>query len=374
MEPVGPANVRFLKDAEALEVEGHGRIEYHGYDELLAPLATLAPASLASLRRAAKGLATRYEDDDGSETWSVGIDISEVAPEDLDGEYSLRSATELFVAEEGVWVIVREVPCAGMTEDTLDSTLRPYLERERCCDVDIELGGADPNNFVTVSFRPPYRGRTAGDSYRIGAGVERLIDALAGEGLDSVLVLRDLLAAGQADLLIGQAESGRLEVKRQPHDLDTLAGKIELAQDVARFANAEDGGILILGVRTRRDGDQEFLAAVRPFARTRSEPNRVRRILDDRVFPPIDALEVEFVEVADGLGYLYILVPGQSEDLKPFLVHGAVVAGRAEGAFISIVRRRGDQSIPISGPAIHAWLSAGRALLKEGRLPEERST
>jgi hypothetical protein len=63
---------------------------------------------------------------------------------------------------------------------------------------------------------------------------------------------------------------------------------------------------------------------------------------------------------------ILVLVPPQPEELKPFLVTGAIVGDRVEGAFISIVRRRGEHSIPISAPAIHASLAAGRALLRFG--------
>jgi hypothetical protein len=64
-------------------------------------------------------------------------------------------------------------------------------------------------------------------------------------------------------------------------------------------------------------------------------------------------------------------VPPQPEELKPFLVHGAILEGKVEGAFVSIVRRRGEHSVPITAPAIHAMLSAGRALLRRGQLPED---
>ncbi|MBF6336831.1 hypothetical protein IU450_13140 [Nocardia abscessus] len=58
----------------------------------------------------------------------------------------------------------------------------------------------------------------------------------------------------------------------------------------------------------------------------------------------------------------------QDEELKPFLVHGAIVGGRVEGAYISIVRRSGEDSIPISAQQIHSTLAAGRALLRRGQL------
>jgi hypothetical protein len=37
-----------------------------------------------------------------------------------------------------------------------------------------------------------------------------------------------------------------------------------------------------------------------------------------------------------------------------------------EGSFITIVRTRGDQSIAVRAEEIHAWLSAGRSLLRGG--------
>lgn len=66
---------------------------------------------------------------------------------------------------------------------------------------------------------------------------------------------------------------------------------------------------------------------------------------------------------------LVVHIPPQPEKLKPFLVHGAIVGGKVEGAFISIVRRRDEHSVPITAPAIHAMLAAGRALLRRGELP-----
>ena len=64
-------------------------------------------------------------------------------------------------------------------------------------------------------------------------------------------------------------------------------------------------------------------------------------------------------------GKLLVGAAAQPEELKPFLVHGAVTAeGETEGSFISIVQRRGEGSVPITAPMIHATLAAGRALLR----------
>lgn len=59
------------------------------------------------------------------------------------------------------------------------------------------------------------------------------------------------------------------------------------------------------------------------------------------------------------------------EELKPFLVHGAIVNGEAQGAYISIVRRSGEDSIPITAQQIHSAPAAERALLRRGQLRYE---
>jgi hypothetical protein len=77
---------------------------------------------------------------------------------------------------------------------------------------------------------------------------------------------------------------------------------------------------------------------------------------------------VSQVKAQDGVIFV-VHVPPQPEEHKPFLVQGAIVNGKVEGAFISILRRRGEESIPITAASIHATLSAGRALLRRGQLP-----
>jgi hypothetical protein len=63
--------------------------------------------------------------------------------------------------------------------------------------------------------------------------------------------------------------------------------------------------------------------------------------------PEIDAIDAP----GDGIVIL-IEVPPKPEEVKPFLVHEAIVGHRLEGAFISIVRRRGEASIPITAPML----------------------
>lgn len=172
-----------------------------------------------------------------------------------------------------------------------------------------------------------------------------------------------LLRGGHAAALFGQPEGPWLDVKREHYDLSIATGKIKLAQAVARFANGEYGGIVVVGMDTKRVHGGEEIRALRPVKHDPGIVRRYQHALENHLYPPPDLLDVELVAVPGG-AVVIVHIPPQPEEHKPFLVHGAIVDGRVEGAFISIVRRRGQDSIPTTAAAIHTTLAAGRALLR----------
>lgn len=178
----------------------------------------------------------------------------------------------------------------------------------------------------------------------------------------------DLIIGGRADLLIGLPEGSWLEVKSHHYDLGTARGKISLAESVSRFANAEGGGIVVVGMDTKRVPGGELIKSIRPVAIDSATSRRYRQTIENRIFPFPTALKVQTVETSAEYGLVVISIPPQEEELKPFLVHGAIVDGRVEGSYISVVRRSGEDSIPITAQQIHSTLAAGRALLRRGQL------
>ncbi|MEV0537093.1 ATP-binding protein, partial [Kitasatospora sp. NPDC050463] len=180
----------------------------------------------------------------------------------------------------------------------------------------------------------------------------------------------DLLRSGNAQVLIGQEEGPWLDVKADHYNLQSQHGKISIAQAVSRFANAEHGGIVVVGMRGKKVPGGEVISGICPVPVDGRTLRQYQDAIEKQLYPPPDLLDIEVVP-ADGGSLVILHIPPQPEELKPFLVHGAVVDGRVEGAFISIVRRRGESSIPITAPAIHATLAAGRALLRRGELPKE---
>lgn len=222
----------------------------------------------------------------------------------------------------------------------------------------------------TLRVAPRRRARMLDGLFTLGADLISLLEASTDGSLARTTAL-DLLRGGHAEVLIGQPESDWLEVKVDHYDLSARTGKIKLALAVSRFANAEAGGLVVVGMATKNLPGGEVVRAVRPLPDDPGMQRRYRSALSQHLYPPPDGLEIEPVPVAGRDGMLMVInVPPQPEELKPFLVHGAIVDGAVEGAFISIVRRRGDASIPTTAPALHSTIAAGRALLRRGHLPD----
>jgi hypothetical protein len=355
------AQVRPVRDQEGFEVLGHGRFGYDGAAELGGPIATLGPASVASLRRAVWSATTRMWGEDHD---PVGIWVTDTPPEDFDEDYSPASPIAFEVGPREFLVEVT----AFVWDPTLDERevakiVRPLLSRRRCRLVEVDVEGSPTQTWWRVRFAPPVRGRTVAEAYQYGGDVLALLEAVEGGGL-SPPSCADLIRGGRADLLIGVRESSWLEAKSVTYPLSSQEEKIRLAQDVAKFANAEEGGLLVVGLRTRKGPQGDVIRGVSPIPLSRLNVRRYRAVIDRRVFPPVEGLQVEVVEMDPDSGMLLVTVPPQPDELKPFLVHGAIVGDRADGASISIVRRRGEDSIPVTAPGIHAMLAAGKGVMR----------
>ncbi len=188
---------------------------------------------------------------------------------------------------------------------------------------------------VHISVAPRSRGMSAADLYRHGADIERLAGAFA-NGDISAATVGDLLRGGGAHLLVGQPEGNWLDPKAEEYDLSTTRGKISLAQAVARFANAEDGGLIVIGANAKKVPGGETIRKVRGVTPRYSDTAaRYRRVLDERLYPPVLGLRVDVTPTEAGRALILVDIPAQGEELKPFLVHGAITAdGDTEGSYI----------------------------------------
>ncbi|WP_152024510.1 ATP-binding protein [Tessaracoccus flavescens] len=300
-------------------------------------------------------------------------DVSELHEDHFDADlgggqvgFELRQGALLVsVLYFGAW------PSDGEEENPLHSVSRlvaPSLDHVGASlhSVEIEDGWSGPEVLaVRLRLRIPWRGRTLDYLFAVGEDVLQLCDAFGAAEItrDSVA---DLVRGGCAGLLVGQAEGHWLDAKSEEYDLTSTRGKISLAQAVARFANAEEGGLIVVGAKAKKIPDGEVIREVRGIVPRHSDTRaRYLRVLDHHLYPPALGIRIDLIPAEGKRALIAIDIPPQPEEQKPFLVHGAITAeGETEGAFISIVQRRGEGSIPITAPMIHSTLAAGRALLR----------
>jgi hypothetical protein len=374
----GPARVRYVytlsPESEQLRVMrdagGAATVDLGDYTDFQGSLEVLGPASLTSLR----GALTKYAENHGRDEATVSfVDVA---------ERKFRTHHNYEFAPEPVHLVLRgdqlqlSVNYAVAQEDEPDtravaSLLAPLLQRKRATISRIEThayGEEEPTTRAVIAaevwdvhldLEVPLRGRTVDDALSLGRDVLRLAAAASGGLSLTPESARDLLRARRADLLIGQPEGQWLECKQSPYQQDERA-RYELAKDVASFANGKHDGLLIVGLRTRRRGEEDVIAAVRPVPLSGIRPSSLRRILDHRIYPPLEEIEIDAVDYGGGKGLLYIVIPRQPDELRPFLVRGAFVEGELIGAHVSVVRRRTDHTVDTSISALHALLVAGR--------------
>jgi hypothetical protein len=120
--------------------------------------------------------------------------------------------------------------------------------------------------------------------------------------------------------------------------------------------------LLVVGYRTDRRNGEDIAVKLSPILAERNLPSRYESVIGSRIYLSVRGLSIERIGIDDTYCIVLIYMPAQKEDDKPFLLHGAVVEGRVERTFFSIVRRRGDGSVPITAREIHAYLSTGRRL------------
>jgi hypothetical protein len=334
---------------------------------------------LADLRDVAVRLLRRYEYQGGRSEWATDDDgarfeVTSASPEEfagLDDDIPPIIEAEILAGRLGVRVRVVAILDAITSEQRITDLASTTAGRRKARIVSIERLWENASGVtwaIDISFRR--RSALATDLLALGAEIGTAVHELAA-GIDPRAVM-NIIEAGYPSGLIGAVESEWLEAKSQPWHLDTDFGKIELAQDVARLANA-GGGVIVVGAATKKAEGVETITRVDGIRPEGFSPHRARMIIDTRVYPPVVGLTVRRVLIRGSqLAIGYVHIPPQDPSTQPFLVHGAIVGRKVEGSFISIVKRRGDQSLSVRAEELHAWLVAGRRLVREGQLRRER--
>lgn len=176
-----------------------------------------------------------------------------------------------------------------------------------------------------------------------------------------------LVLAGLSSALLGQSESQWLEVKAKGYGLDNDRQKHELACDLTALANTESGGVIIIGLATRKNSfGQDVVYATPGCSPGDINTEQYVEVAKNRIVPPIDGLAIRLCE-ASGRHYLAMYIPAQPSFSQPFIVKGGIIAnGRWTGAAFTINTRVGSDKWAMSAEAVHSLLVAARAALANG--------
>jgi hypothetical protein len=100
-----------------------------------------------------------------------------------------------------------------------------------------------------------------------GRALAAYLEAQRGGSLTAGTIV-DLLRGGHTKLLLGHKESAFLDVKSQQYNVGVSGQpgdqqKIELAQDVARFANGDQDAVLVLGYEEGKSGQDSVIKNIK---------------------------------------------------------------------------------------------------------------
>jgi hypothetical protein len=363
---VAGAKVRWRLDDERFEVLGHGDLWFGEDGEtIIGAAAVVEPAALSEMRRAIdRYRSTMYDRELDLEVYDEPAELIAEAPE----FFQPRDVSLTFAHDRTLITITTAVALDEKRLDRWETTavLYPVLSRHRATVVEFVEDRQIAATVYRMVVEISPRGRTVGHAMAIGADILHLWEAILHGGLTPATVV-DLLRAQRPELLVGQPETVWFEAKQAPYRLDDPLQRIELAKDVAALTNQREGGLLVIGLATRKRRDVDVVAGVRPQPMELLSARRYRLILDRWVYPPPEELVIEAVEVEPDKGLLFILIPRQAEALHPFFVVGAISDGRLLGNHFSLVRRRGDETVATNAIAVHSLLVAGRAALATAR-------
>lgn len=179
--------------------------------------------------------------------------------------------------------------------------------------------------------------------------------------MESPKSILEKLEARHFEALIGVAENEWLDAKEKPYHLDSKRQKHELAKDVAAFANA-GGGLILIGFDCEKEPttSSERICRVCPFPVSLVDPNRYNQILADLVHPPPHGVSARVFEAADSQGVAAIVVDAAMATDRPYLVGKMLDESDGSlGAYFGYFERKRDVIPPVSIARIQQQLSAG---------------
>jgi hypothetical protein len=181
--------------------------------------------------------------------------------------------------------------------------------------------------------------------------------------------IADIVSTARFDDLVGEVEGQIFDAKSQPYRFERgMDAKREFAKDVASFANAV-GGYILIGLATKISAVNagEEVSEVRPIASSYFDIDQHRKILQEWLFPQPSGVDIQWLPFGPDpqKGILAVFVPSQNERSKPFLITKALTDTKSSDLLVGYVERRLDYTEVRSVVEIHQALRIGFNLERE---------
>lgn len=176
--------------------------------------------------------------------------------------------------------------------------------------------------------------------------------------------LIEALAAGRPDGLTGVAETSWLDFKAAPYKLDTDKAKFELCKDVAAFANAQ-GGLLVLGVKAKKQPDraQEIAAALHPFPQEEVDVGRYYDTINEYLRPRVSVTHHWYRDPARStaaeLHYLVIEIEPVAERDRWVIVRRTLNDREKFADGLAVPQRHGDRTVFLPAEDVYQLINEG---------------
>jgi len=181
----------------------------------------------------------------------------------------------------------------------------------------------------------------------------------------SIKDLRELLAEGRFEDLIGVVESDVFDVKKQPYVVTTNKGKSDLAMDVAAFANAK-GGMIVIGADApgNKDVSHDPVIGLSPFPLELLQVQTYMNLLREWLYPMPTGVEVRTYPVGGegSKGYAAIFIEPQAKEHLPILVARSLVddsQNRTSRTLVGYALRRGPGNESFEVKDFHSMFKRG---------------
>lgn len=182
--------------------------------------------------------------------------------------------------------------------------------------------------------------------------------------VSSLSELVEALTRQEWDRVVGTPESSWVDFKTAPYALAEDRGKVTLAADVAAFANAA-GGALVVGYEAQKAAHsaQELAVRHRPVNKSVVDGDAIQSVIADRIFPRVRGVRLGWYppEPATEGGVLLIEVPPQDEGARPFVVERVLEGDRSSGRHaIAVPIREGDRNDWLRAEELQRLLNEAR--------------